>query len=89
MEDLMSPARTATSSFKAGRLYELLATNAMGQVVMATPAISNGVIIVRGLKDVFAIGMKPESGSENCNDQATRDAARDPGAWNRAGGCRT
>ena len=44
--------------FKAGPAYELLATNAMGQVVMATPAISNGVIIVRGLKDVFAIGRR-------------------------------
>ena len=41
---------------KAGPSFELLATNAMGQVIMATPAISNGVIIVRGLKDVFAIG---------------------------------
>jgi hypothetical protein len=27
----------------------------MGQVIMATPAISNGVIFVRGLNDVFAI----------------------------------
>jgi outer membrane protein assembly factor BamB len=39
---------------RAGPKYELLAKNAIGQVVMATPAISNGVIIVRGLKDVFA-----------------------------------
>jgi outer membrane protein assembly factor BamB len=41
---------------KAGPKYELLGTNVMGQVIMATPAISNGVIFVRGLKDVFAIG---------------------------------
>jgi len=41
---------------KAGPTYELLATNSMGEVVMATPAISDGVIILRGLKDVFAIG---------------------------------
>jgi len=41
---------------KAGPAYELLAKNAMGQVIMATPAISSGVIILRGLKDVFAIG---------------------------------
>ena len=44
---------------KAGPKYELLAKNAMGQVLMATPAISSGVIIIRGLKDVFAIGQKP------------------------------
>jgi len=41
---------------KAGPTYELLATNSMGEVVMATPAISDGVIIIRGLRDVFAIG---------------------------------
>ena len=41
---------------KAGPTYELLAKNALGEVVMATPAISNGVIFVRGLKNVFAIG---------------------------------
>jgi outer membrane protein assembly factor BamB len=44
---------------KAGATYELLAKNSMGQVLMATPAISSGVLIIRGLKDVFAIGQKP------------------------------
>ena len=44
---------------RAGPKYELLATNPMSQVIMATPAIANGVIFVRGLKDVFAIGQKP------------------------------
>jgi outer membrane protein assembly factor BamB len=43
---------------KAGPQYELLATNAIGQVIMATPAISSGMLIVRGLKDVIAIGRK-------------------------------
>jgi outer membrane protein assembly factor BamB len=47
------------SVVKAGPTYELLATNAVGQVVMATPAISSGMIIVRGVKDVIAIGQKP------------------------------
>jgi hypothetical protein len=28
----------------------------MGEVLMATPAISDGVIFVRGLKHLFAIG---------------------------------
>jgi outer membrane protein assembly factor BamB len=44
---------------KAGPAYELLATNPIGEVLMATPAISNGVMIFRGLKNVFAIGQKP------------------------------
>jgi outer membrane protein assembly factor BamB len=43
---------------KAGPNYELLATNSMGEVVMATPAISDGIVIVRGLRNVFAIGRK-------------------------------
>jgi outer membrane protein assembly factor BamB len=43
---------------KAGPAYELLATNTVGEVVMATPAISDGLIIVRGLRNVLAIGQK-------------------------------
>lgn len=40
---------------KAGPKYELLATNQMGEVLMATPAISDGMIFVRGQHSVFAI----------------------------------
>ena len=43
---------------KAGATYELLSTNHLGQVVMATPAISDGTIIIRGLKDVIALRQK-------------------------------
>ncbi len=41
---------------KAGPKYELLATNPVGEVMMATPAISGGLLIVRGLKHLFAFG---------------------------------
>ena len=41
---------------KAGPTYELLATNPMGEVCMASPAISDGVIFVRAEHHVFAIG---------------------------------
>jgi len=41
---------------KAGPKYELLATNPMGEVLMATPAISDGMIFVRGQHNLFAIG---------------------------------
>jgi outer membrane protein assembly factor BamB len=41
---------------KAGPKYELLATNQMGEVLMATPAISDGMIFVRGRNHLFAIG---------------------------------
>lgn len=42
--------------YSAGPKPELLATNPMGEVLMATPAISDGVLFVRGLKHLFAIG---------------------------------
>jgi hypothetical protein len=41
---------------KAGPAFELLATNAMDAVCMATPAISEGRLIVRTDNHVFAIG---------------------------------
>ncbi len=41
---------------KAGPKYELIATNSVGEVMMATPAISDGMVIVRGLNHVFAFG---------------------------------
>jgi len=40
---------------KAGPEYEELAKNSIGEVLMATPAISDGLIIFRGLKHVYAI----------------------------------
>lgn len=40
---------------KAGPEYEELAKNSLGEVVMASPAISDGLIIFRGLKNVIAI----------------------------------
>ena len=40
---------------RAGAEYELLSTNAMGEVVMATPAISNGLLIIRGQHHLFGI----------------------------------
>ena len=40
---------------KTGPKYELMATNPMGEVLMATPAISDGMIFVRGQHSVFCI----------------------------------
>ena len=45
---------------KAGPQYELLASNSIGEVLMASPAISDGVLIFRGLRNVFAIKQKPQ-----------------------------
>jgi outer membrane protein assembly factor BamB len=41
---------------KAGPKYELLATNRVGEVMMATPAISDGLVIIRAHNHVFAFG---------------------------------
>ena len=41
---------------KAGRQYELLSRNTMGQPLMATPALSDGMLIVRGKDAVYAFG---------------------------------
>lgn len=41
---------------RAGRKYEELARNQMKEVIMSTPAISDGLIIVRTLGHVYGIG---------------------------------
>jgi len=40
---------------KAGPKYELIATNPIGEVLMATPAISEGMIFVRSISHVYGI----------------------------------
>jgi len=40
----------------AGREFRHIATNSMGELLMATPALSRGVMYVRGSRSVFAIG---------------------------------
>jgi outer membrane protein assembly factor BamB len=44
---------------RAGRKYEELAKNQMKEVIMSTPAISDGLIIVRTLGHVYGIGEAP------------------------------
>jgi len=41
---------------KAGRQYELLSRNTRGQPLMATPALSQGMLIVRGENALYALG---------------------------------
>ena len=50
--------------FKAGTSYELVSQNPMGEVLMASPAISDGMIFVRGQKHLFAIAEKPTMKAE-------------------------
>jgi len=41
---------------KAGRQYELIQKNVMGQPLMATPALTQGMIIVRADNAIYALG---------------------------------
>ena len=43
---------------RAGRAYEEIAKNEMKEVIMSTPAISDGVMVVRTLGHVYGIGQK-------------------------------
>ena len=40
---------------KAGPVYELLSINKMGEPLMATPAASDGMLLIRGQRHLFAI----------------------------------
>lgn len=50
---------------KTGPKYELLSTNPVGEVMMASPAISDGLLIVRGLNHIFAFGEATTSAARN------------------------
>jgi hypothetical protein len=43
---------------EAGATFNHLATNSMGETLMATPAISDGVMFVRGAATLFAIARR-------------------------------
>jgi outer membrane protein assembly factor BamB len=43
---------------EAGATFKHLATNSMGETIMATPALSDGVMFVRGASTLFAIGRR-------------------------------
>jgi outer membrane protein assembly factor BamB len=44
---------------RAGPTFEHIATNSIGELLMATPALSEGVMYVRGASSLFAVATKP------------------------------
>ena len=50
---------------KAGPKYEFLSKNPVGEVMMATPAISDGLVIVRTISHLFAFGEAPVSNNKS------------------------
>ena len=62
---------------RAGRKYEQLAKNSMKEVIMGTPAISDGLIIVRTLGHVYGIGEGKYFTARDCLwDRSARRATR-------------
>lgn len=49
---------------KAGSSFEVLATNAMPEVIMATPAIAEGTLYIRSLSHLYAVASPPSDGGE-------------------------
>ena len=45
---------------EAGSTFRHISTNSMGETLMATPALSDGVMYVRGARTLFAIGPQPK-----------------------------
>jgi outer membrane protein assembly factor BamB len=43
---------------RAGRTYQEIAKNQMKEVIMSTPAISDGMMFIRTLGHVYAVGGK-------------------------------
>ena len=58
---------------RAGEEFELVAENDMGEILMATPAIADGTLYIRGRKQLFAIGAGPKT-VKTCCRQATNVA---------------
>jgi outer membrane protein assembly factor BamB len=48
----------STFVIRAGRDYELLGTNELGDIVMTTPAISDGTMLIRGAMYLWALGVE-------------------------------
>ena len=45
-----------TTVVRAGRAYEVLETNDLGEVVMTSPAISDGLMVVRSAQHLYGLG---------------------------------
>lgn len=43
---------------EAGATFRQISANTMGEMLMATPALSDGVMYVRGVSTLFAIGRR-------------------------------
>ncbi len=56
----MTSEEGITFVIRAGRDFELLGENPLGEVVMTTPAISDGLLVIRGMDHIYGLGL-PET----------------------------
>lgn len=49
---------------RAGKTYEELGRNELGEVVMTTPAISDGLLVIRGIDAVYGIGFADDGATD-------------------------
>ena len=56
---------TLATAQRAGREYVEIAHNEVDEVIMATPAISDGLIVIRTMGHVYGFGEEPDDGPEN------------------------
>ena len=61
---------------QSGPTFNLLATNAMNETCMATPAISDGMLIVRTEGHVYAIGSPPDQAMNKPRQQADQSSVQ-------------
>ena len=54
-----------THVIRAGRDYEELGVNELGEVVMATPALSGGMLVLRGIHHLYGLGVEPATGPQD------------------------
>ena len=63
---------------RAGRVYAELAENELGEIVMATPAASGGLLVIRGMRHVYGIGIAEKmTGTRNAGPPGRRRETKD------------
>jgi outer membrane protein assembly factor BamB len=71
---------------QSGPEFKLLSQNSMGEVCMATPAISNGMLVVRGKNRVFGIEEPRHAGIVHDESDSARNRRAQPHRPNRRSG---
>jgi outer membrane protein assembly factor BamB len=66
----MTSEEGTTFVLRAGRTYEALGENSLGEVVMSTPAISDGLLVIRAMHHVYGIGIAQQGKEQETKYQS-------------------